>query len=200
MKLHNEGAPLCLVDTDTGESLLTVDTGDTVTLTRAASKICFKRLREEYVPCNDGRGFVKLFPDIAGQLLHCLSAAELWLLVALLPYIGLNSGILQHPNGRFLTRGNLVEQYADIQSARTIDRALSGLLAKGVLAKCTIRNRSAYLANPYVFQRGQQANATLLSLFDPARWNGCREPTDKQSTGTNGEANGGKGGHAWKST
>lgn len=149
-----------------------------MTLTRAATRANFKRLREEYVPCNDGRGFVKMFPDIAGKLLRGLCPSELWLMVALLPYIGANSGILQHPNGRFLTRGNLVEQYADIQSTRTVDRALSGLLTKGILAKCIIRGRAAYLANPYVFQRGNQANATLLTLFDPSRWkSGAGETT-----------------------
>ena len=170
MRLVNSGAPLYIVSADTGESVLEVAPGDTVTLTRAASRAHFRQIREDYVPCNDGRGFVKLFPDIACRLLRSLCPSELWLMMALIPYIGTNSGILQHPNGQFLTRGHLVKQYAELQSARTVDRALSGLLEKGVLAKCTIRKRVAYLANPYVFQRGNQANSTLLGLFDPVRW------------------------------
>lgn len=169
MSLVNRGSALLTVDSGTGElTPIVINTGDRIV--RRESVASYRELQDKYVPLNSGREFVKLFPDVAAMLFRRLSAVELSVLYLLLPYVGANHGILVHGNGEFVTRKFLVMQYADVVSARTIDRALSGLVAKGVLAKCYIRGKTAYIANPYLFQRGSKANATLLTLFDKAGW------------------------------
>lgn len=161
-----------VVDAGTGEVMTgVIEDGDIVTITKAGSRNVFKRLSEESVELNKGRSFVKVFPDTADRLARRLNGAELWMTYAIIPYISVNSGILQHGNKQFLTRAHLLEIYDGVQSRSNIDRAIHGLVAKGILAKCTISGKVAYIANPYIFHRGSRANATLLTLFKGAGWN-----------------------------
>lgn len=169
MGFRNNGSPLYTVDSETGEiTPLIIDTGDRVVRSRSVQS--YKEIREEYVALNEGRPFIKLFPDMAAALMERLTATEMQTLFLLLPYVGMNSGILMHQNGKFLTRKHLISCYADARSTRTLDRSMQGLVKKGVLAKCYIQDKMAYIANPYLFQRGSKANATLLTLFEKTEW------------------------------
>ena len=172
MGFTNNGSPLYTVDSETGEvTPLVIETGDRVV--RSRSLRCYAEIREEYVALNEGRPFIKLFPDMAAALSERLTASEMQTLFLLLPYVGTNSGILRHPKGKFLTRKRLLADHAGTQGVRTIDRSLQGLAKKGVLAKCCIQEKTAYLINPYLFQRGSKANATLLTLFEKTEWAGA---------------------------
>ena len=169
MGFQNNGSPLYTVDSQTGElTPLVIDTGDRVIRSRSVQS--YREIREEYVSLNEGRPFIKLFPDMAAALTERLTAAEIQTLFLLLPYVGINSGILMHTNGKFLTRKHMVSRYADARSTRTLDRSMQGLVRKGVIAKCYIQEKMAYIANPYLFQRGSKANATLLTLFEKTEW------------------------------
>lgn len=171
MGFVNNGNPLYTIDSDTGEYTgLVIGSGDRVV--RSKSVESFKKLQDDYIPFNDGRDFVKVFPDLAAKLCKRLTPLEMWCVIAIQPYIASNSGILMYRNGKFLSRGYLVDEYKNDQSERNIDRALSGLISKGILAKCKIGGKVAYIANPHVFQRGSKANATLLSLFRYTDWGG----------------------------
>ena len=55
-------------------------------------------------------------------------------------------------------------------SERTAERAITELCQRGVLAKCTVENKRAFIMNPSVMQNGSRANATLLALFKDTEW------------------------------
>ena len=174
MAIVNRGSPLLTVDTETREiTPLVINSGDRIV--RGESIRSFMEMQDKYVPLNGGRDFVKIFPDIAERLFRKLSPIESSTLYLILPFVGANHGILIHGNGEFVTRKYIVEHYGDAVSARTIDRAMHGLFRKGVLAKCYIKDKVAYIANPYIFQRGSKANATLLALFENTEWSHAKE-------------------------
>lgn len=166
----NRGDALLVVESGTGSVAAVVEPGDSIRIVRGESIRSFQALRDTMIPLNNGREFVKLFPDVSAALSRRLTPIELSVLFLVIPFIGMNSGILVHGNGEFVTRKYLVALTEGQYSTRALDRALSGLVAKGVLAKCYIRGKTAYIANPYLFQRGSKANATLLTLFDKAGW------------------------------
>lgn len=161
-----------LVDEDTGEIFQTVGVGDQIRIIRKSSIESFKRISEETVSVNSGRDFVKQFPDISEKLCKLLIPVELWTLNFLIPYVGINSGILKTVSGEFITREYMLEKCKGVVSRSTIDRSLAGLVGKGVLAKCYIKNKKCYIMNPFVCHRGSKANETLLGLFQHSGWGG----------------------------
>ena len=104
MVIVNHSSAMRLLEEETGEIIGDViEKGDKLQIIRKATADAAKKLKES-VPCNSGRNFVKQFPDKASLLCRRLTPNEIWLLNALTPYVGINSGILRHRNGAFLTR------------------------------------------------------------------------------------------------
>ena len=170
MNIRNNGAPVRMFEMETGEDIgIEVNSGDMIRVIRGESIASFKALLENSVVINSGREFIKQFPEISERLCNALTPQEMWLLTALIPYVGANSGVLKLSNGEFLSRRHIVERYHNV-SDRTIERSLSGLVEKGVLAKCYVKNKRAFIMNPYVLHRGSKANATLLTLFSKTEW------------------------------
>lgn len=154
---------------ETGEvSELTIREGDRIV--RRESVESFRRLSEKYVPLNGRREFVKCFRDIFEPLCKALSPVEMWVAMAVVPLIATNSGILEYRNGKKVTTAGLCEMYWKEMSDRSIYRGIAGLVEKGVLAKCRVGGKALLVANPYIYQRGTQANATLLGLFEDTEW------------------------------
>ena len=153
-----------------GDDLLAVsaETGEFTGIVLRDGDVITRKKENEELYINRGRAFVKMFPDAAEELCRRLSANGLYTCFVLLPYISRDSGILKKKNGAFLDIKYLCSKTG--KSDKTIRRGMSELLKEGVLAKSTIKRRQAYIANPYVFQNGIKANATLLQLFDRSGW------------------------------
>lgn len=169
-KLVNNRTQSNIVDADTGELLGTANPGDCIKVIRRSSIESFVKLQNDTVDLNKGRDFVKQFPDISEKLCAALNGNEMWLLMFLMPYVGINSGILKTKSGSFVSRAFLLERVTLSRAA--LDRALDGLVKHGILAKCYIKNDKCYIMNPHVCHRGSKANETLLSLFINTEWRG----------------------------
>lgn len=169
IKIANNRSDMVILESGTGEYVDTVHVGDTVNIIRK-SQIQSKKTLDEAVRCNAGRLFVKQFPDSMERLCKRLTPNAIWLLNFLVPYIGINSGIVKFKNGRFVKTKDIINRCAETMKEKTVKRTLSELRSKGVLAKCYVQNKSAFIVNPFVMQNGSLANPTLLSLFKETEW------------------------------
>lgn len=169
MDITNRRSAMKLIEEATGQVLdVDIREGDKVRIIRQETIEAIHA--QETVPLNKGKRFVKQFPDVAEKICAVLSPNEVWLLNALIPYVGTNSGILRHHNGKFLTRQQIVGLCEGRLSRPTVDRTICDMVSHGVLAKCYVRDVKAYIMNPYICQNGSRANATLLSLFKGGWW------------------------------
>lgn len=167
----NHSSAMRLVEEETGDVVdMVINAGDKVRVIRKEQVDAKRKLEENTVPLNGKRHFVKQFPDQSARLCERLSPNGVWLLCALMPYVGMNSGILRVRNGQFLKRVDILKKFASSMAERTTDRAITELCQRGVLAKCTVENKRAFIMNPYVMQNGSRANATLLALFKDTEW------------------------------
>lgn len=170
MNYVSETDSLLLVEQGTGTIFGVADPGDVVKVISKEQLEARRKMEQHSVPLNTGRKFIKQFPDLSARLCERLSPNAVWLLCTLTPYIGMNSGILRFRNGQFLKRVDIWRICEGSMPERTADRAVTELCVRGVLAKCTVENRRAFLVNPYVMQNGSRANATLLTLFQDTEW------------------------------
>lgn len=171
MDFVNRCASMRLFDIESGEIPdIEINPGDKVRIIRASTIDAHIEVSKEYVPLNNGRHFVKIFPDVLGKLCRRVGRDGVLLINVLLPYVGTNSGVLRHRNGTFVTRQFIVDECEDIMGRSSVDRALSQLVRHGVLAKCYVKDKKAYIMNPYIYQNGSKANATLLTLFSNTEW------------------------------
>ena len=172
MDFINDRSATRLFAEDTGEIAdIVINPGDRVRIIRKEQIEASKKT----IPFNSGRRFIKQFPDLTARLCERLSPNAIWLLNVLIPYVGTNSGILRFRNGTFLKRQDITGRCSGAMSESTADRAITELCKRGVLAKCTVENRRAFIVNPYVMQNGSRANATLVALFKDTEWaNGGR--------------------------
>lgn len=171
MDFTNHSSAMRLVEDETGDVLdVVINAGDKVRVIRKEQAEAKRKMEENTVAVNSGRHFVKQFPDQSARLCERLSPNAVWLLNALMPYVGINSGILRVRNGQFLKRIDILKKCVRSMPERTTDRAITELCQRGVLAKCTVENKRAFIMNPYVMQNGSRANATLLALFKDTEW------------------------------
>ncbi len=171
MDITNHSSAMRLVEEETGDILdVVIQAGDKLRITRKEQAEAKRRFEENTVPFNNGRRFIKQFPDLSARLCERLSPNAVWLLHNLSPYVGINSGILRFRNGNFLKRTDITRLCGRSLSDRTADRAITELCQRGVFAKCTVENKRAFIVNPYVMQNGSRANATLLALFKDTEW------------------------------
>ena len=171
MDIENRVAGMLLMEKDTGAVVYDgIEPGDKVRVIPAEQIAAKRKLETETVACNSGRNFVKTFPDMSAKLCERLTPNAVWLLHALTPYVGINSGIVRYRNGNVLKRTDIVRLCGAALAERTADRAVSELCDRGVLAKCTVQGKRAFIMNPYVLHNGSRANATLLGLFKDTEW------------------------------
>ena len=171
MDFTNHSSAMRLVEEETGDVLdVVIGVGDKVRVIRKEQAEAKRKLEENTVAVNSGRHFVKQFPDHSAKLCERLSPNAVWLLNALMPYVGVNRGILRYRNGIFLKRNDIWKKCSHSMSERTAERAITELCQRGILAKCTVENKRAFIMNPYVMQNGSRANATLLALFKDTEW------------------------------
>lgn len=171
MDIVNNVGGMFLVEKETGTVVVEdIEPGDKVRIIPAVQVTAKKKLESDTVAFNTGRRFVKQFPDLSGKLCEHLTPNAVWLLQLLIPFVGINSGILRHRNGVVLKRTDIVRLCGAALAERTADRAVSELCEKGVLARCTVQGKRAFIMNPYVLHNGSRANATLLGLFKDTEW------------------------------
>lgn len=171
MDIINDVGGMLLIEQETGAVLVDdIKPGDKVRIIPAVQLTAKRQMESDTVAVNTGRRFIKQFPDLSGRLCERLSPNAVWLLNLLTPYVGINSGLLRYRNGNFMKRTDIVRLCGAVLAERTADRAVTELCEKGVLAKCTVQGKRAFLVNPYVLHNGSRANATLLGLFKDTEW------------------------------
>ncbi len=171
MDIINNTGGMALVEKETGAVVVEdIEPGDKVRIIPAVQLNAKKAMETDNVVLNNGRRFVKQFPDLSARLCERLSPNAVWVLQMLIPYVGINSGILRYRNGNVLKRVDIVRLCGVGLAERTADRAVSELCELGVLAKCTVQGKRAFIMNPHVLHNGSRANATLLGLFKDTEW------------------------------
>lgn len=163
-----------VVSTETGAIVGEVYEGDKLRLVRQNSISSYRDISHvgegEALRVNRGRRFAKVFSDNIDRLCEVLSPNDLYLLFRLIPYSGVNNGVLRHRNGAGVTRSQIVDMCKGKLSRSSVDRSLSALSKAGILASEKIEKRKAYILNPFVVQNGNLADKGLLRLFGKTEW------------------------------
>lgn len=83
-------------------------------------------------------------------------------------FLSYETGILQHGNGKPLTRKCIVELSG--LNEKTVDKSISKLIELQVLGKHKTGRFTQYTANPFIFMKGRRVNKTLVKMFENSRW------------------------------
>lgn len=171
MDIVNNAGGMFLVEKNTGAVVVeNIEAGDKVRIIPAVQLAAQKEIKADTIPFGNGRRFVKQFPDISKRLCERLTPNALWLFNRLVPYIGMNSGVLRHGNGKPLKRADVVRLCFPTLAERTADRAVTELCENGVIGKAILNGKRVLLINPYVLQNGSYASVSLLKVFEETEW------------------------------
>ena len=166
----NNASGMVLVEKETGAVVENIGVGDKVRIIPAVQLTAQKEMKADTIPFGCGRRFVKLFPDNSKRLCERLSPNALWILQRLVPYVGMNGGVLRHSNGKPLKRADVARLCLPTLAERTADRAVTELCNCGVMGKAFLNGKRVLLINPYVLQNGSNASASLLKVFEETEW------------------------------
>lgn len=145
-----------------GEVVNEIRPGDRIV--RAKSLDCLI----DTVELNKGKEFIKVYPKMMFEVSKKLSGVESQMLNYLIQYIGYQTGILTFSNGRALTRSHIAQETE--QDVKTVDKIMSSLIKKQVLGKHKSGKKVCFLANPFIFMKGNRVNKTLVKLFVDTEW------------------------------
>lgn len=151
-----------VVNPDTGEVNNEIRQGDRIIRKKSTEYV------QDTIELLPDEPYVKTYTRPMFELSKSLTGTEMQLVHFLLQYLSFESGVLKHPNGRFLARSYIAMETG--LSERTVDRLLHGLKDKRVLARTTSGREVQYFMNPYLFMRGKRINKTLHEMFKNSRW------------------------------
>lgn len=115
---------------------------------------------------NKKQEFTKVFPDLS-RVVDDLSAPATKFLCKFTGYVRYTSNLIGYNNDTPLTHKKISEIMKC--SMVTTKRVMSELVDKKVLARCRIGKSYKYFANPYIFCKGSDFNATLVQMFKDYR-------------------------------
>jgi hypothetical protein len=164
-----------IISEETGELIETIQTGDSIKITRQEQK---DYARKHDIQFNSKEDFIKFFIKNTDKMADNLNFAELGLLLSLTKFICYEDCILRtggRHNGNVLT----VKELAVLlkQNEKSLYRQITNLKSKGVLCICGIgsiyeheHNKKVIIINPYIFCRGNIVNNTIKALFENSGW------------------------------
>lgn len=122
----------------------------------------------ELVSLNKNETYIKVYTKTLFALSRSLTGTESQFVNYLMQYIRFTSGILAHVNNKPLSRQTMAEETG--LSIKTVDRLLLSLIDKQVIGKHKTGHNICFLANPFIFMRGNKVNETLVKLFEGTKW------------------------------
>ena len=159
MKKGLEGV---VVDLKTGEILTELHPGD-----RIQRKNSLEYLTDT-IEINNNQPYIKVFTKTMFEVSKCLDGVTAQFLNFLIPYISYQTGILTYSNGKMLNRASLIALTGLHKD--TVDKCLNKLITMKVLGKHKTGREVCYLANPFIFMKGNRVNKTLVKLFENSKW------------------------------
>lgn len=127
--------------------------------------VYFKINSDDAIIFNRGIKYTKTFDIYLSKIekKYGLNLTEKGIINTLIKYIAYEDNLLRHPTGLLLKRKDMEEILGIGHNA--IDKHLSNLVKKGVLAKVTVKRTNQYYLNPYIAYRGKYIDKTLLNMF-----------------------------------
>ena len=148
-----------------GEIVGEINDGDRI-LRGASIKHLVKQ--SELVEFLPNTNYVKIYTDPLKELKRSLTGAEMLFVISMLEFISYETGILQHSNGRVLTRKTISEVTGN--DVKTVDRLVCSLVKKEVFGKHRTGSTVCFTVNPYLFCKGRMVSKTLMKLYEKSRW------------------------------
>ncbi|MCT4508649.1 MAG: hypothetical protein N4A48_07790 [Tepidibacter sp.] len=109
--------------------------------------------------------FYQIYPSLIDDIKtnDGLSLTELGIISALSTHIGYEDNLLCKSNGNPLRKKDLSEILEIGHNA--VDKYMSSLVKKGVLAKVKVKRSVHYYMNPHIYFKGNRIDNTLLNMF-----------------------------------
>lgn len=151
-----------LIDGTTGEVLDILNEGDRIL--RAESDEYLTRT----IDMKDHGDYVKVYTKSMFQLAKRLDGVTIQLLNLMVTFLSYEDGILQHKNGKPLTRLNIIEMSG--LNRKTVDKALKKLIDNKIIGRHKTGRTLHYTANPFIFMKGRRVSKTLYKFFEGSEW------------------------------
>mgnify|MGYP006874531539 FL=1 len=155
-----------VIDRETGEIIDTINVGDRILRNASLKHLIKQSSLVEFLPNVD---YVKIYTGPLKELKRALTGAEMLFVISMLEFISYETGILQHCNGRALTRKAMAEITGN--NVKTVDRLTASLVKKEVIGKHKTGRTICFTVNPYLFCKGKMVSRTLMKLYEKSRWN-----------------------------
>lgn len=154
----------CLVDSDTGEFLRTLEPGSRILPPQSVKKL------ETTDVINEDKSYVKVYDSTLSMLLvdEGLSGSDMKVLFAIIPKIRYETGLVARDNGAYIALKDIPKLCG--LTEKTVYASVNTLVSKRILAKVRVGREVKMYANPYIFMRGVRANKTLISIFSSSRY------------------------------
>lgn len=158
-----------VVNVKTGEVVDTLGVGDKIVHPKEANNIQYNYSK--------GQSFIKIYVEV-NALRKELTQGEFCVAMSLADFVCYEDFILRkggHHNGKILTTRDLaVEMDMGYDNLRKI---ITSLVKKNVIGvhktgiiDGTNQPAKAITANPYIYSKGNNANKTILSLYENSKW------------------------------
>ena len=155
-------ANLKVINTDTGEVKSDIFPGDRIVRKKSLDYL------SSTVEINKDEPFVKVYTRTMFKVSQSLTGTESQFINYLIQYISYTSYVLALEDGRILKRDDMATETG--LKERQVDRILTALLSKQILAKARTGGDLQFYANPYVFGKGKRVNSTIAKMFSNTRW------------------------------
>ena len=157
-----------LIDTETGEELLSSNPDDVLTVKKLTPRQK-KNMHYEKTHVKNftkGKEFVIMFSDIDGLLADNLTGNEFKLVHKLENYVEWETGILIIGEGTDEHYCNLKELAEELKyEYNYFTKLVRSLTNKGIMSSYSRKNRVVYIVNPYVYLYGQNPEKEIVDWF-----------------------------------
>lgn len=153
-----------MVVNDDGEIIDIINQGDRIVRQKSIESYN----KEGYTRINGSDNFIKVYTKCLFEIGNELNGRESSMLYYLLQYLRFDDCILAHSNGKLLTRDFIIKDLG--QNERTVDRALHGLISKGILGKHKTMYDWTYTINPYIFMKGNKVLSVVAKFYSKTKW------------------------------
>ncbi|MCT4507147.1 MAG: hypothetical protein N4A48_00010 [Tepidibacter sp.] len=118
---------------------------------------------------NPEKYFIKFYQSLINDIKanFGLNMTELGIILTLCNHIRYEDNLLYSSNGNALKKKDLCKILEIGHNA--VDKYISSLVKKGVIATVKVKRSVNYYMNPYIFYQGNRIDNTLLNMFNKAK-------------------------------
>jgi predicted transcriptional regulator len=160
--IRGDDMDIKLVDSETGEVLNILNEGDKILRAESIEYLT------QTVDMKDHGPYVKVYTKTMFQVAKRLDGVTNQLLNLMISFISYDDGILQHSNGKPLTRQNIIDMSG--LNEKTVDKAIKKLVDNKILGRHKTGKAIHYTANPFIFMKGRRISKTLYKFFEDSEW------------------------------